>query len=277
MILTDPQDAPLLPVPDAMAKSDMPVPRRWRGLTVHARGHLLLFDQRSAFHWDAETGARLLFIAVAIEAIRLVAIEWLHPVLPLLILVLLLLAGVLGLVRFAAQLKLSGIGLYPWSEWSPVEKSYFVQLLVIANIVFPLVFANRLRLILAQPSVVATVWSAFVPYLFFGFYQEVVYRGILQSEFVRRWGALAGILTPMCSIPLGRSIGITLRRTVRSRFRCSRRSSQSVCSLVSCSGGRAISGSSRSSMGSAMPTSSGASRRAELDRVTIKRVRWACR
>ncbi len=77
----------------------------------------------------------------------------------------------------------------------PVEKSYFVQLLVIANVVFPLVFANRLRLILAQPSVVATVWNVFVPYLFFGFYQEVVYRGILQSEFVRRWGALAGILS----------------------------------------------------------------------------------
>ena len=178
-----------------MAKSDMPVPRRWSGLSVHARGHFLLFDKRSAFHWNAETGARLLFIVVAIEAIRIVAIEWLHPVLPLLILVLLLLAGALGLVRFAARLRLSQIGLYPWSEWSPVEKSYFVQLLVIANVVFPLVFANRLRLILAQPSILATVWSVFVPYLFFGFYQEVVYRGILQSELVRRWGALIGILS----------------------------------------------------------------------------------
>ena len=136
-----------------------------------------------------------MFIAVAIEALRLVAVELLHPLLPLLILVLLLLAGALGLVRFAARLRLSQIGLYPWGDWQPVEKSYFVQLLVIANVVFPLVFASRLRLILAQPSVVATVWSAFVPYLFFGFYQEVVYRGILQSELVRRWGALAGILS----------------------------------------------------------------------------------
>ena len=136
-----------------------------------------------------------MFTVVAIEAIRIVAIEWLHPVLPLVILVLLFLAGALGLVRFAARLRLSQIGLYPWGDWQPVEKSYFVQLLVIANVVFPLVFANRLRLILAQPSVVATVWSAFVPYLFFGFYQEVVYRGILQSELVRRWGALAGILS----------------------------------------------------------------------------------
>jgi membrane protease YdiL (CAAX protease family) len=192
--LTSLQNAPFSDLLIVMAKSDMRVPRRWGGLSVHARGHFLLFDKRSAFHWNAETGACLLFIAVAIEAVRIVAIEWLYAVLPLLILVLLLLAGALGLVRFVARLRLSQIGLYPWSEWSPVEKSYFVQLMVITNVVFPLVFASRLELILARPSVVATVWSAFVPYLFFGFYQEVVYRGILQAEFVRRWGALAGIL-----------------------------------------------------------------------------------
>ena len=177
-----------------MAKSDTPVPRRWGGLSVHARGHVLLFDKRSASQYDASTGARLLFIAFVVEAFRLVVARWLHPALPLLILVLLLLASALLLVRFAAPLNLSQIGLYPWGEWHSVEKSYFVQLLVIANIVFPLVFAGRLWLILAQPSVLSTVWNVFVLYLFFGFYQEVVYRGILQSELVRRWGAFIGIL-----------------------------------------------------------------------------------
>jgi membrane protease YdiL (CAAX protease family) len=175
-----------------MSESDSSVPRS--GLSVHWRGHFLLFDKKSAPAYDASTGTRLLLIAVAIEAFRLVVVRWLHPALPLLILVLLLLAAALLLVRFAARLKLSQIGLYPWREWHPIEKSYFVQLLVIANIVFPLVFADRLRLIMAQPSVVSTVWNVFVPYLFYGFYQEVVYRGILQSELVRRWGAFVGIL-----------------------------------------------------------------------------------
>jgi CAAX protease family protein len=46
-----------------------------------------------------------------------------------------------------------------------------------------------------QPSVLAMVWSSFVPYLFFGFYQEVVYRGILQSDSFAAGGALAGILS----------------------------------------------------------------------------------
>jgi membrane protease YdiL (CAAX protease family) len=175
-----------------MDRSDAPIPRG--GLSVHWRGHFLLFDKKSAPAYDASTGARLLLIAVAIEAFRLVVVKWLHAALPLLILVLLLLASALLLVRFAARLKLSQIGLYPWREWHPVEKSYFVQLLVIANIVFPLVFASRLRLIMAQPSVLYTVWNVFVPYFFFGFYQEVVYRGILQSELVRRWGTFIGIL-----------------------------------------------------------------------------------
>ena len=178
-----------------MAKPDRPIPRKWSGLSVHVRGHFLLFDKRSASHWSSATGARLLLIVVAVETIRLVAVRWLHPAVPLLILVPLFLVGALGLVRFAARLRLSQIGFYPWSEWSPVEKSYFVQLLVIANVVFPLVFASRLRLILAQPSILPTVWNVFIPYLFFGFYQEVVYRGILQSELVRRWGALIGILS----------------------------------------------------------------------------------
>jgi membrane protease YdiL (CAAX protease family) len=177
-----------------MDKSDASVPSSSRGLGVHLRGHLLLFDKRSASRYDASAGARLLLIAVVVEAFRLAVVRWLHPTLPLLILVLLPLACALLLVRFAARLRLSQIGLYSWGQWSPVEKSYFVQLLVIANVVFPLVFADRLRLILAQPSVLSTVWNVFVPYLFFGFYQEVVYRGILQSELVRRWGAFIGVL-----------------------------------------------------------------------------------
>src|ERR1700736_153541 len=177
-----------------MAKFGASVPRRWGWLSVHSRGHLLLFDKRAEPSCDGSTGARLLLIAIGVEALRIVLVRWLHTAMPLLILVLLLLLFSLLLVRFAAPLKLSQIGLYPWSEWTPVEKSYFVQLLVIANVVFPLVFAARLRVVLAQPSALTTVWNLFVPYLFFGFYQEVIYRGILQSELVRRWGAFIGIL-----------------------------------------------------------------------------------
>ena len=48
-----------------MVKSDPAVSRS--GLSVHLRGHVLLFDKRSAPVYDASTAARLLLIAVGIE------------------------------------------------------------------------------------------------------------------------------------------------------------------------------------------------------------------
>jgi membrane protease YdiL (CAAX protease family) len=97
-------------------------------------------------------------------------------------------------VRYLARVKLSEIGFHPWREWTATEKSYFIQLLVIANVVFPLVFATRLKMVLGQPNALWTVVDVFVPYLFYGFYQELAYRGMIQTELVRRWGAFAGIL-----------------------------------------------------------------------------------
>lgn len=177
-----------------MEKPESSVSPKSDGFLVHLRGHVLLFDQRSAPASDASVGMRLLGVAIVMEALRVAAVKGLHSAVPLVILVPLFLVCALFLVRFVAGLKLSQIGLYPWREWTPVEKSYFVQLLVLANVVFPFVFVSRLRLILAQPSPLFVIWYGFVPYLFFGFYQEVVYRGMVQSELVRRWGAFAGIL-----------------------------------------------------------------------------------
>ena len=39
--------------------------------------------------------------------------------------------------------------------------------------------------------------------LLWGFYQELVYRGLLQSELVRRWGAVAGILVANLAYTFG--------------------------------------------------------------------------
>ena len=177
-----------------MIKPDSSVSSKSSGLLLHLRGHVLLFDQRASPDYNASIGIRLLGMAIVLEALRLVAVRWLHPGVHLMILVPLFVVCALLVVRFVAGLKLPEIGLYPWREWTPVEKSYFIQLLILANVVFPLVFASRLRLVLAQPSALFIVWNGFVPYLFFGFYQEVVYRGMVQSELVRRWGAFAGIL-----------------------------------------------------------------------------------
>ena len=167
---------------------------RWRALLVHLQGHVLLFDAKPLPPFDASAGTRLLWLVVVLEAFRLLATKWLYPVVPLLVLVPLFLACALLAVRYIARLKFSQIGFKRWRDWTTAEKSYFFQLLVIANVVFPLLFATRLQAILSQSSAPRTIMSIFVPYLFFGFYQEVVYRGMLQLALVRRWGLAAGIL-----------------------------------------------------------------------------------
>ena len=84
----------------------------------------------------------------------------------------------------------SDIGFRHWRDWNRTEKSYFVQAVIIANVVF----AAGLRAQLGGPDVVSVIWLMFVPLLFLGFYQEVVYRGMLQTGLVRRCGPAAGVL-----------------------------------------------------------------------------------
>ncbi len=163
-------------------------------LSPHLRGHVLLFDRTRDSEHDAATGVRLLIAAGLLEAMRLMAARWFQPGIPLWLLMSLLLGCALLAVHAVAGVKLSRIGFRRWHEWTPTERSYFLQVLVIANVVFPVVLAAPLRDRFGHAPVVSTLWNVFVPYLFFGFYQEVVYRGMLQLELIRRWGALAGIL-----------------------------------------------------------------------------------
>lgn len=166
----------------------------WRDrLSPHVRGHLFLFDGRPAPAYAERIGVRLLLTAVFLELMRLADLSWLYPAIPRWLTLPLLLAAALVSVRLGAGLTLRQIGLRPWREWTTTERSYLVQVLVIANVVFPVVLAIPLRNRLAHPGLVWTLWGVFVPYLFFGFYQELVYRGMVQLELVRRWGTLGGI------------------------------------------------------------------------------------
>ena len=161
---------------------------------AHLRGHVLLFDHQPGPRFDASAGLRLLITAVVLEAVRLGILKWFYPPVPLLVLIPFFLGAALLGISLVARVRFSQLGFRPWREWTLTEKSYFLQVLVIANVVFPLVFAARLKAILNQPNALSIVATVFVPYLFYGFYQEVVYRGLLQSELVRRWGALPGIV-----------------------------------------------------------------------------------
>jgi len=93
-----------------------------------------------------------------------------------------------------AGVKLPQLGFRPWRDWTATEKSYFLQVLLIANVAFPIVLAAPIKNHVAQAGMAWGLWNLFVPYLLFGFYQELVYRGMVQLELVRRRGAPIGIV-----------------------------------------------------------------------------------
>lgn len=145
------------------------------------RGHVFLFDKprRPPTFGDA-AGLRLLLIAVGLEALRLTRSRFQLALLPLWLEVLVYLGLALIAVRVAG-VKWSDVGFNRWVDWNATEKAYLVQVLILVNVVFLVLFGKK-------------VGAAFVPYFIFGFYQEVIYRGLVQTELVRRLGALRGIL-----------------------------------------------------------------------------------
>jgi len=163
-------------------------------MSPHLRGHLLLFDSKLAPAPSTDAGVRLLSAAGVVEFVRLLAVRWLYPTVPLWLLLPALLGLALWVVPGIAGVKLSQLGFRRWRDWTTTEKSYFVQVVVIANVVFPIVLAEQLRNRIAQADMAWSLCTVFVPYLFFGFYQELVYRGMVQVELIRRWGVSAGIV-----------------------------------------------------------------------------------
>ncbi|HKW02471.1 MAG TPA: CPBP family intramembrane glutamic endopeptidase [Vicinamibacterales bacterium] len=155
------------------------------------RGHAFLFDKPPARPAYGEAaGRRLLLIVIGLEALRLARARLELAYLPLWLEMVVYLGLAVAAVRVAG-VRWSDVGFNRWVNWNATEKSYLVQVVILLNIVFVVLFGDRLRAALADPSV---VWRIFIPYFIFGFYQEVIYRGMLQTELVRRWGAVRGIL-----------------------------------------------------------------------------------
>jgi uncharacterized protein len=145
------------------------------------RGHVFLFDNAAdAPAYSERAGVRLLVAAILIEAFR-AAINA-ADILPISIRAPLYLALALLSIRRGARVTWSDLGFRRWGDWTRTEKSYFVQVVIIANVLFATLFAAKLNARL------------FIPYLLLGFYQEVVYRGMLQTDLVRRCGPALGIL-----------------------------------------------------------------------------------
>jgi uncharacterized protein len=165
------------------------------------RGQLLLFDRPQAPTYSVTQGyellAVILFLEVVARPLLRAAARWLTIAERnwcSLLQVSLLTALVCGLVICFAKVPLSQLGLRSWSCWSKTEKFYLLQIVPIASIIFSFFVYADLKALWARPNLWEIGLSIFVPKIIWGFYQEFLYRGLLQTELVRRWGPVVGIL-----------------------------------------------------------------------------------
>jgi CAAX protease family protein len=161
------------------------------------RGHFLLYDKREAPSYSPATGIRLLAIFVVLEFVvgpRASLLSWLGFAPPdrRLRIVLLLAVSILA-ARLWAKASFSDIGFLRWRKWTTTERLYFAQVVLLATAIFLAVNSQRLSLFLGRFGAWTAV-TVIVTELLWGFYQEVNYRGILQTELARRLGHVWGPL-----------------------------------------------------------------------------------
>ena len=169
------------------------------------RGHLFLFDRPPAPAYTSRKGSKLLLLFVMLEflvrPLLVAGVRWLTLAernwWTLAQVTILVILGCWLVTKFAG-VRLSQLGLYPWKSWSKTEKFYFLQAIPIAIIVFSFSFSESLRGLWAHSDLGQIGLFIFLPRMMWGFYQEFVYRGILQTELVRRWGVSVGYWRVIC-------------------------------------------------------------------------------
>ncbi len=162
------------------------------------RGHFFLFDPKPPPTFGRQAGIRLLIVFLLLEGLlgpRLSLLLWLgfttpHPEIRVPVLLVLSLV----LIRFFARIKLADVGLYSLARWTSTERWYFIQILALANIAFSVLLAPQVMYVVSHAALWGSAFGMIAVSLMWGFYQEVIYRGLLQTELVRRWKKVPGIL-----------------------------------------------------------------------------------
>ncbi|MEO8383702.1 MAG: type II CAAX endopeptidase family protein [Betaproteobacteria bacterium] len=166
-----------------------------------ACAHALMFDSPLRPVYDDKTGIRILlaFLGVGLGlffALRLLSDAVGVRSLPVanLAFVAVLMAAFIVTQRVYVGAPMAAVGLRRFSAWSRRERLYFFQVIPIAAVIFTIVFADHLRTLLAAHGVAGFLLFSVVTGLIWGMVQEFIYRGWLQTELSRRFGAIAGLL-----------------------------------------------------------------------------------
>jgi uncharacterized protein len=169
------------------------------------RGHLLWYELREAPRYGAWSGWALLLLVAVLElglgprmsGLAYFGVEPPAPALRNAILNVLALAGAF----LIARVKPGDIGLV--ANWRAAEILYLLQILIIAPVIFYLLFGAQLGLVDGDRSALLAVGGMVGVNMLWGFYQELIYRGMLQTELSRRFGAVAGALIANLAFTFG--------------------------------------------------------------------------
>lgn len=165
------------------------------------RAHVLIFEATLAPIYGNAVGIRMLvaFLVVGVGiffALRFVAGAAGLRGLPAANLgfVVVLLAAFLLAQRAFVRMPMAVAGLRRFADWKRRERLYFFEVVPLATVVFAIVFHAHLLGLLEQHGFAGFLLFSVLTGLLWGMVQEFLYRGWLQTELTRRFGATAGLL-----------------------------------------------------------------------------------
>lgn len=171
-------------------------------LVDSVRAHTLRFETPLAPTYGGAVGIRMLvaFLVVGIGvffALRLVVDAASVRGLPgaNLGFVVALLAAFAVAQRTFVGLPIPSVGLRRWADWTRRERLYLFQVAPLAAVVFATVFRDHLLALLEQHGLAGFLLYSALTGILWGMVQEFLYRGWLQTELTRRFGATAGLLS----------------------------------------------------------------------------------
>lgn len=120
------------------------------------------------------------------------------------------LAFVLGLlaVFVPAQVALvrtpfADLGLRRLARWSRLERLYALQVIPPAAVIFAIVFRDHLLALVGKHGTPGFMVFSVLTGVAWGIVQELLYRGWLQTELVRRFGPPVGVLAANAAFTFG--------------------------------------------------------------------------
>lgn len=174
------------------------------------RAHALRFETPLAPTYEDAAGNRMLVAFFAVVIGMMFAQRWLAdtvdpsgmPAAKLGFVVALLTAFVVA-QRLLVALPIATVGLRRFAEWTRRERLYFFQVVPLAAVAFAMVFRGHLRALLEQHGPGGFLLYSVLTGLLWGMAQEFLYRGWLQTDLTRRFGAVAGLLAANMAFTFG--------------------------------------------------------------------------